>query len=91
MDLAGEYPDRLAELKTVFDAEARRCNVYPLRDATLDRALPANRPSLLGDRTSATYSPGQVRIPETATLGFTSTSFGLRARCTSRRAGRRAW
>ena len=44
VDLAEQYPDKLAELKSVFDAEARKYNVYPLSDATLARALPANRP-----------------------------------------------
>ncbi len=79
VDLAAEYPDKLAELQAVFDTEARKYEVYPLSDATLARALPANRPSLLAQRTSVTYYGGQVRIPETATLGYTSTSFELRA------------
>ncbi len=80
VDLAEQYPDKLAGLKAVFDAEARKYNVYPLSDATLARALPANRPSLLADRTSVTYYAGHVRIPEPVTLGYTSTSFELRAR-----------
>ncbi|MEZ0352534.1 arylsulfatase [Mycobacterium sp. pR1184] len=79
IDLATQYPEKLSELKAVFDAEARKYDVYPLNDATLTRALPANRPSLLADRTSVTYYAGQVRIPETATLSYTSTSFELRA------------
>ena len=79
IDLAEQYPDKLAELKAIFDAEARKYDVYPLSDATLARALPANRPSLLGDRTSATYYTGHVRIPEPVTLPYTSTSFELSA------------
>ena len=79
VDLAKRYPDKLAALKAVFDAEARKYDVYPLSDATLARALPANRPSLLGDRTSATYYAGHVRIPEPVTLTYTSTSFELSA------------
>ncbi|KAA1249995.1 arylsulfatase [Mycobacterium simiae] len=79
VDLAAQYPEKLAELQAVFDAEARKYNVYPLSDATLARALPANRPSLLGDRTSVTYYAGHTRIPETSTLSYTSTSFELRA------------
>lgn len=79
VDLAAQHPDKLAELKAVFDAEARKYDVYPLSDATLARALPVNRPSLLAERTSVTYYAGQVRIPEPATLSYTSTSFELRA------------
>ena len=79
IDLAERYPDKLAELKAIFEAEARKCDVYPLSDATLVRALPANRPSLLGDRTSTTYYTGHVRIPEPVTLPYTNTSFELSA------------
>lgn len=79
VDLATRYPEKLAELQAVFDSEARKYDVYPLSDATLARALPVNRPNLLGDRTSVTYYPSHVRIPETATLTYTSTSFRLRA------------
>lgn len=80
VDLAAQYPDKLADLQAVFDAEARKYDVYPLSDATLARALPVNRPSPLAGRTSVTYYAGQVRIPEPVTLGFTSTSFELVAR-----------
>jgi arylsulfatase len=79
VDLAAQHPDKLAELKAVFDTEARKYDVYPLSDATLARALPVNRPSLLAGRTSVTYYAGQVRIPEPVTLSYTSTSFELRA------------
>ncbi len=64
VDLAEQHPDKLAELRGVFDVEARKYDVYPLSDATLARALPANRPSLLADRTSVTYFADHVRIPE---------------------------
>ncbi|OCB28112.1 arylsulfatase [Mycobacterium malmoense] len=80
VDLAAQHPDKLADLQAVFDAEARKYDVYPLSDATLARALPVNRPSPLAGRTSVTYYAGQVRIPEPVTLGFTSTSFELVAR-----------
>lgn len=76
-DLAAQFPDRLDELKAMFDVEARKYGVYPLSDDTTSRALPQNRPSLLGDRTSVTYYPGSVRIPELATLNFKNTSFDL--------------
>lgn len=32
-DLAAQYPEKLAELQSLFDAEARQYNVYPLQDA----------------------------------------------------------
>ncbi|MCH9734831.1 MAG: arylsulfatase [Actinomycetia bacterium] len=79
VDLADQHPDKLTELKAIFDVEARKHDVYPISDATLARALPSNRPSLLADRTSVTYFADQTRIPESATLPFTSRSFDLRA------------
>src|SRR5262249_38654287 len=79
IDLADQHPDKLDELKAVFDAQARKYDVYPLSDATLVRAAPGNRPNLLGDRTSITYFGNDIRIPEVATLSYTSTSFELRA------------
>ncbi|MGD1171496.1 arylsulfatase [Mycobacterium seoulense] len=82
VDLAAQRPDKLAELRAVFDAEARKYAVYPLSDATLARALPANRPSLLAGHNSVAYFAGHVRIPEPVTLGFTSTSFELQAQLT---------
>lgn len=79
VDLAEQYPDKLAAMKGLFDGEARKYNVYPLSDATVIRMLPTNRPSPLAGRTSVTYYPSHVRIPETTTLSYTSTTFELRA------------
>ena len=79
VDLAEQHPDKLAELKAIFDVEARKHDVYPISDSTLARALPSNRPSLLAGRTSVTYFADQTRIPESATLPYTSTSFDLQA------------
>ncbi len=79
VDLAEQHPDQLADLKAIFDVEARKHEVYPISDSTLARALPSNRPSLLANRTSVTYFADQTRIPESATLPYTSTSFDLRA------------
>lgn len=79
VDLAAEFPDKLAELKDVFDVEARKYNVYPLNDETTGRALPQNRPSLLEGKTSATFYRDNVRIPELATVNVKNTSFRLLA------------
>lgn len=80
VDLAERHPDKLAELKVAFDAEARKYNVYPLNDETTGRALPQNRPSLLEGRTSATFYRDNVRIPELATINVKNTSFNVLAR-----------
>jgi arylsulfatase A-like enzyme len=33
VDLAGEHPDKLADMRALFEVEAERHGVYPLRDA----------------------------------------------------------
>ncbi len=77
VDLAAAFPDKLAELQSLFDAEAWAHNVYPLSDQTLARGLPGNRPDPLQGRTTTTYYPEHVRIPEMSTLNFKNTSFDL--------------
>jgi len=62
-DLASEQPQKLAELKALFDKEAEKNSVFPLDDRGPARAVNA-RPTIMGDRTSITIGPGQIRMPE---------------------------
>lgn len=63
-DLAAEHPEKLAELEKLFDEEAARFQVYPLDDRFAERASNPERPSFTRGRTSFSYAPGTVRIPE---------------------------
>ena len=63
-DLAAENPEKLEELKAIFDEEARKFQVYPLDDRFSERATNPERPSVTKGRTSFTYAPGTVRVPE---------------------------
>jgi len=78
-DVAGEFPDRLSELRAIFDREACAHDVYPLSDQTTLRALPHNRPSLLDGETRFTLYRDHVRQCELATVSLKNTSFDLRA------------
>ena len=82
VDLAAQFPDRLAELRVIFDQQARAYDVYPLSDETLARALPLNRPSFLEGRTRLRLFRANVRIPELATIDVKNTSFTVRAQVT---------
>ncbi|MGV7524176.1 arylsulfatase, partial [Mycobacterium kansasii] len=53
-DLAAERPDKLAELKALFDTEAAAHNVFPLDDRGPIRAMGA-RPTILGERSSISF------------------------------------
>ncbi len=63
-DLAKKYPEKLEELKKIFDQEAQKYNVYPLDDRFIERAVNSSRPSVTRGRTEFTYYPGTERIPE---------------------------
>jgi hypothetical protein len=52
------------ELQTVFDSEAKKYNVYPLDDRFAERGVVPDRPSVTRGRTTFTYYPGTVRVPE---------------------------
>lgn len=67
-DLAAKYPKKLAELKKVFDEEAKKNNVYPFDDRGAGR-LAVPKPSPGGSdpkRTKFTYYTGASRLAETA-------------------------
>jgi len=54
-DLASKMPDKLDELKKVFDEEAKKYQVFPLDNTTFARAIKP-RPSAVAGRTDFTYS-----------------------------------
>jgi arylsulfatase len=86
-DLADKYPQKLKELRALFDKECRKYNVYPLDDNTTVRGLPGNRPSLLEGRTRFTYYRDNVRMPELAVVNMKNTSFDLTAELDIPRSG----
>ncbi len=75
-NLAGKYPEKLAELKELFEQEALRNNVYPLDDRTYERfnAAIAGRPDLMGGRTSLTLAQGMDGILENTFINVKNNS-----------------
>ena len=63
-NLAAQYPAKLKEMQAVFDREARKYNVYPLDTAWRARGDVSIRPSLTRGRSTFTYYPGTIRVPE---------------------------
>ncbi len=78
-DLAEEEPEKLAELIALFDAEARKYNVYPLDDRAGARFDPRNLPLAGGPRKAYTYRPGGLRIPERSAPYTLGRSYTVRA------------
>ena len=63
-DLAAANPAKLKELQAVFDAEAKKYNIYPLDASFAERGDVNLRPSLTRGRNTFTYYPGIIRVPE---------------------------
>ena len=75
-DLAGAQPARLAQLQQLFWAEAGRNRIVPIHGSSVGAA---GRPSLAAGRTSFTYAPGIIRIPENAAPSTLGRSFTITA------------
>jgi len=75
-NLAETNPDKLEELKVLFDKEAIKNDVYPLDDRLYERfnATIAGRPDLMGDRTSLTLAQGMDGIMENTFLNVKNNS-----------------
>jgi arylsulfatase len=79
VDVAAQYPEKLAELMEVFDREARRNSVYPMRDPGSGSQLVAPVPSSLGDLTKMTYTSAHTRMPEFNVVNVKNTSWRMTA------------
>ena len=65
-NLADQHPEKLEQLKKIFDEEAWKYNVYPLYDDMIQR-LAKQQDRLFGDQKDYVYyAPGAVRIAEKA-------------------------
>lgn len=79
VDLAAKFPERLAELQAIFDVEARRNLVYPLRDPGSPRHGDYSVPTALGRRRRVVYTPAHVRMPESVVLNMKNVSHSIAA------------
>jgi arylsulfatase len=79
-DLAGEMPEKLAELKRLFDLEAMKYNVFPLDDRKAERANAdiAGRPSVVHGNTQRLFS-GMRRISENTAINVKNKSHSVSA------------
>ena len=78
-DLASEHPERLAELRALFETEAQRLNVYPLRDAGSPRNGDFGVPQSLADVRRMTYTTAHVRMPESSVVNLKNCSWRITA------------
>jgi arylsulfatase len=62
-DLAKKYPGKLAELKALFDDEARANNIYPLNNSFGRNGFGGEQPRLLDGRSDFVFGPRMERLP----------------------------
>lgn len=77
IDLADEHPDLLQQLVNLFDFEAKRFGVYPLRDAGSRRGGELGVPHALGGSRSMTYTTAHVRMPESVVVRLKNCSWRI--------------
>ena len=77
-DVSAMYPEKLKELKILFDKEAQKNDVYPLDDRGAAR-LAVPKPSPTAGRTKFTFYEGAIRIPETVAPNTKNCSWNMEA------------
>ncbi|MBD2411948.1 sulfatase-like hydrolase/transferase [Nostoc calcicola FACHB-3891] len=78
-NLAKENPEKLEKLQKLFLKEAKKHNVLPLDDRLAERFDVKIRPNLTRGRTTFTYYPGTVGIPEGSAPNLKNRSFTITA------------
>jgi arylsulfatase len=75
-DLAGEKPDKLAEMQALFMQEAEKNQVLPIDDRTFQRINGAlvGRPDVMAGRTSITLAGGMTGMSENVFLNIKNKS-----------------
>ncbi len=79
VNLADQFPDKLAELLQLFDAEAKRNNVYPLREPGSMLGMTVVPPDNLGGVKKMTYTADHIRMPERSVVNLKNCSFRITA------------
>ena len=79
VDLSQEHPEKLEELLRMFDVEARRNNVYPLKEPGQTFGPRYVTPDALGGRTKMTYTRDHWRMPERSVVNLKNCSYRVTA------------
>lgn len=77
-DVAAQHPDKVAELKQAFVAEARKYQVFPL-DASVAARIVAPRPNITAGRSEFVYTRPMTGLPQGDSPFLLNTSFTVTA------------
>lgn len=77
VDLASSHPEKLKEMKALFDSEAIKYKVFPIDDRKAERIVPAvaGRPDILKGRKEMTFYKGMSGLFELAIISVKNTEF----------------
>jgi len=80
-DVAGQYPEKLAQMQELFLAEAVKYDVLPIDDRKLELFNPkfAGRPDLMFGRTTLTLGEGMGGLLENDFINTKNTSYTIEA------------
>ena len=80
-NVAAQFPDKLKELRSLFDSEAIRNNVYPIDDRKAERSVAsvAGRQDILRGRKEMTFFEGMRAMNEWAIISVKNVPFTVRA------------
>jgi arylsulfatase A-like enzyme len=79
LDLAQDHPEKLIAMRELFEEEAKRHGVYPLRDASSPRNQEFSVPHSLGGLRKMTYTRAHVRMPENSVISLKNASSEITA------------
>ena len=82
VDLAGQEPQKLLDLRLRFIGDAEKYNVLPLDDRMSERFDVTLRPSFFAGRDTVTLYPGMIRLPEGSAPKTVSIEHQITARVT---------
>jgi arylsulfatase len=74
IDLAEDESEKLKDLKKIFDKEAKRNGVYPLRDVGMRLSGDFSVPTALDGRKKMRYTTAHVRMPERTVVNLKNAS-----------------
>jgi arylsulfatase len=77
-DLAAKYPDKVKELKSLFIAEAKKYEVFPM-DASVAARIVAPRPNITAGRTEFVYTLPMVGLPQGDSPTILNSSYTITA------------
>ena len=77
-DIAAQHPDKVAEMREKFVAEAKKYQVFPL-DASVAARIVAPRPNITAGRTEFVYTQPMVGLPQGDSPLLLNTSYKITA------------